>query len=99
MFLGSIRADRRASVVPLLNDFSPDEDSLMISRRRFLAFFWEDCSRVHSLQRSPGIGLMTDDGLPQNAVNAILQTRDGYLWLATFDGLVRFDGLEFTVFS
>src|SRR5438552_12549425 len=41
----------------------------------------------------------TDDGLPQNAVNAILQTRDGYLWLATFDGLVRFDGLEFTVFS
>ena len=29
----------------------------------------------------------TDDGLPQNAVNAILQTRDGYLWLATYDAL------------
>ncbi len=41
----------------------------------------------------------TDDGLPQNAVNAILQTRDGYLWLATFDGLVRFDGSQFTVFN
>lgn len=41
----------------------------------------------------------TDDGLPQNAVNAILQTRDGYLWLATFDGLVRFDGLHFVVFN
>jgi signal transduction histidine kinase/ligand-binding sensor domain-containing protein len=41
----------------------------------------------------------TDDGLPQNAVNAILQTRDGYLWLATFDGLVRFDGVRFTVFN
>jgi signal transduction histidine kinase/ligand-binding sensor domain-containing protein len=41
----------------------------------------------------------TDDGLPQNAVNAILQTRDGYLWLATYDGLVRFDGLKFTVFN
>src|SRR5215216_2158662 len=41
----------------------------------------------------------TDDGLPQNAVNAILQTRDGYLWLATFDGLVRFDGIRFTVFN
>jgi len=41
----------------------------------------------------------TDDGLPQNAVNAILQTRDGYLWLATFDGLVRFDGRQFTVFN
>lgn len=41
----------------------------------------------------------TTDGLPQNAVNAILQTRDGYLWLATYDGLVRFDGLQFTVFN
>ncbi len=41
----------------------------------------------------------TDDGLPQNAVNAILQTRDGYLWLATYDGLVRFDGRQFTVFD
>lgn len=41
----------------------------------------------------------TDDGLPQNAVNAILQTRDGYLWLATNDGLVRFDGLSFAVFN
>ena len=41
----------------------------------------------------------TDDGLPQNSVNAILQTRVGYLWLATFDGLVRFDGMQFTVFN
>jgi len=41
----------------------------------------------------------TENGLPQNAVNAILQTSDGYLWLATFDGLVRFDGLQFTVFN
>ena len=31
----------------------------------------------------------TDNGLPQNAVNAILQTRDGYLWLATADVLRR----------
>src|SRR6266576_1265962 len=41
----------------------------------------------------------TDDGLPQNTVSAILQTRDGYLWLATAGGLVRFDGLRFTVFD
>jgi signal transduction histidine kinase/ligand-binding sensor domain-containing protein len=41
----------------------------------------------------------TDDGLPQNEVNAILQTQDGYLWLATFDGLVRFDGQQFKVFN
>ena len=41
----------------------------------------------------------TENGLPQNSVNDILQTRDGYLWLATFGGLVRFDGLRFTVFD
>ncbi len=41
----------------------------------------------------------TDNGLPQNSVNDILQTRDGYLWLATFGGLVRFDGVRFVVFD
>lgn len=40
-----------------------------------------------------------EQGLPQNSVNAICQTRDGYLWLATFGGLVRFDGVKFTVFD
>src|SRR5262245_9547855 len=30
-------------------------------------------------------------GLPEDSVNAIAQTRDGYLWLATRGGLVRFD--------
>ncbi len=41
----------------------------------------------------------TDDGLPQNGVPAITQTPDGYLWFTTFDGLVRFDGVRFTVFG
>ncbi len=40
-----------------------------------------------------------DNGLPQNSVRGIVQTQDGYLWLATFDGLVRFDGVRFTVFN
>ncbi len=35
------------------------------------------------------------DQLPQNTVQAILQTRDGYLWLGTQGGLVRFDGIRF----
>jgi len=41
----------------------------------------------------------TDNGLPQNTVNKIVQTMDGYIWLATNDGLVRFDGINFTVFN
>lgn len=39
------------------------------------------------------------DGLPQNAVQAIVQTRDGYLWLGTQAGLARFDGVRFVVFD
>ncbi|WP_456426273.1 two-component regulator propeller domain-containing protein [Rhodocaloribacter sp.] len=41
----------------------------------------------------------TDEGLPQNSVNALVQTRDGYLWMGTYEGLVRFDGMRFTVFD
>jgi len=41
----------------------------------------------------------TENGLPQNIVRAIAQTPDGYLWLATFNGLARFDGVRFTVFD
>ncbi|MFN0123190.1 MAG: two-component regulator propeller domain-containing protein [Blastocatellia bacterium] len=40
-----------------------------------------------------------DNGLPQNSVRDIAQTRNGYLWMTTFDGLVRFDGVRFTVFN
>ncbi len=41
----------------------------------------------------------TENGLPQNTVNAIAQMPDGYLWLATFGGLARFDGIKFTIFN
>lgn len=41
----------------------------------------------------------TDNGLPQNTVRDMVQTRDGYIWIATLGGLARFDGKRFTVFS
>ena len=34
-------------------------------------------------------------GLPDNSVTAVLQTRDGYLWVGTSGGLARFDGVRF----
>jgi ligand-binding sensor domain-containing protein len=34
-------------------------------------------------------------GLPHPGVTSILETRDGYLWVATFAGVVRFDGARF----
>jgi ligand-binding sensor domain-containing protein/signal transduction histidine kinase len=39
----------------------------------------------------------TEHGLPQNSVIAMTQTRDGYLWLGTLNGLVRYDGFTFRV--
>jgi ligand-binding sensor domain-containing protein len=39
------------------------------------------------------------EGLPQNTVIDVIHTRAGYLWAATQDGLVRFDGLRFTLFN
>jgi ligand-binding sensor domain-containing protein/signal transduction histidine kinase len=41
----------------------------------------------------------TADGLPQSSVIALAQTHDGYLWLGTLNGLVRFDGNGFTCFN
>ena len=40
----------------------------------------------------------TDEGLPDNVVVGIAQTPDGFLWVATQGGLVRFDGIQFRDF-
>jgi signal transduction histidine kinase/ligand-binding sensor domain-containing protein/ActR/RegA family two-component response regulator len=45
------------------------------------------------------LSFQIEQGLPQNSVQAILQSRDGYLWLGTQAGLVRFDGVRFVVFD
>lgn len=38
-------------------------------------------------------------GLPQNTILGLVQTPDGYIWVATQEGLARFDGVRFTVFD
>ncbi len=40
-----------------------------------------------------------DEGLPQTTVRVSVQTQDGYLWMNTEEGLVRFDGVRFQVFD
>lgn len=44
-------------------------------------------------------GWSDEQGLPQNTVTDLVQDRDGFLWAATFGGVVRFDGIEFDVFD
>ena len=41
----------------------------------------------------------SEDGLPQNSITSMIQTQDGYLWIGTLEGLVRFDGARFTIFD
>jgi signal transduction histidine kinase/DNA-binding response OmpR family regulator/ligand-binding sensor domain-containing protein len=41
----------------------------------------------------------THSGLPVNHINQVYQTPDGFLWLATFIGLLRFDGVDFVEFN
>lgn len=41
----------------------------------------------------------TQDGLPVDSVQAVLQTRDGYMWIGTQGGLARFNGVSFRVYD
>ncbi|PHR85463.1 MAG: GGDEF domain-containing protein [Colwellia sp.] len=41
----------------------------------------------------------THDGLPHNGINALAQTNDGYLWVATWEGFSQFNGREFKLFT
>src|SRR5271168_5252543 len=43
--------------------------------------------------------LTTNNGLPQNSVGAVTQTRYGYIWFGTQEGIGRYDGLRITVFD
>lgn len=41
----------------------------------------------------------SENGLPQNTVQAILQSREGYIWAGTEGGLARFDGVRFQIYN
>ncbi|HLP77176.1 MAG TPA: two-component regulator propeller domain-containing protein, partial [Candidatus Paceibacterota bacterium] len=41
----------------------------------------------------------SEDGLPHQVVNGVLQDQQGFIWLATETALVRFDGIQFKEFS
>lgn len=41
----------------------------------------------------------TEHGMPQDSVTAVLQSGSGYVWVSTYSGIARFDGIRFTVFN
>lgn len=73
--------------------YSRDRFSLALALL-WVTFGWQGVSGQYRFD-----SWTTDNGLPQNGVRSITQSPDGYLWFTTFDGLVRFDGVKFTVFN
>ena len=73
-------------------------DGIVSHRRQISAnsdwMYWSSMDRS-PLEYLPRVW-QTDEGLPNNLVQAIAQTPDGYLWVGTYEGLARFDGVEFT---
>jgi len=79
--------------------------------RRFLAVFFliglgqlALISTTHAQSRIPHSRFIiqqwgVNDGLPVNNVMKLHQSREGYLWMATLDGLVRFDGYQFKTYQ
>ncbi len=58
------------------------------------------CVWADRVQGSQSLDLWRGEGpWYENTVAALVQTSDGYLWLGTYHGLVRFDGVRFTVFD
>ncbi|WP_420935367.1 ligand-binding sensor domain-containing protein [Alteromonas sp. A081] len=41
----------------------------------------------------------TQNGLPHNSINALAQTSDGYIWAGTWEGLARYNGAKFDIFT
>lgn len=61
-----------------------------------IGFALEPAKRLDQYARS---NWTVDHGLPQSTVLAVTQTPDGYLWIATQEGFVRFDGQEFVAYD
>ncbi|MBL7112669.1 MAG: hypothetical protein ISS19_12100 [Bacteroidales bacterium] len=64
-----------------------------------LFFFFMLHSAAHSHENFLFKRIFINDGLSNNSINSILQTRDGFLWIATKDGLNRYDGQRFKIFK
>jgi signal transduction histidine kinase len=72
--------------------------------RVFLFFLWLTldmflCTGSFSQAKYSISNFNTDNGLPQNTVKDFLFDNAGYLWISTENGLVRYDGKLFKVFS
>ena len=69
---------------------------LILAFTSFNIFSLDPLKKIHTY---PVSQWDVDDGLPQNSVMSIIQTRNKYLWFGTERGIARFDGVNFTIFN
>lgn len=84
--------------------FGMGADFLAAIPRRIVAVLLlaATASATAEVEVAPGWSMLhwgVEDGLPVNSVNAIAQDESGYIWLATMDGLARFDGQNFQIYD
>ena len=79
------------------------KNSMVIFITLFMALWFSDMSLGLDRERIITEYMIdawnTDSGLPTNSIVTLLQTSDGYLWIGTEEGLIRFDGVTFTIFD
>ncbi|MBX7173096.1 MAG: hypothetical protein K1X72_19150 [Pyrinomonadaceae bacterium] len=73
-------------------------------RQIFISFFWGLVLFLSANAEITPLRLFQtqwtiENGLPQSGVTSLAQTKDGYLWIGTFGGLARFDGVRFKIFN
>jgi signal transduction histidine kinase/ligand-binding sensor domain-containing protein len=78
---------------------SPRSGTMEITLVFLLSFALQVRSELSSTSHFSVDNWTTEHGLPQNSILAFAQTPDGYMWLATWNGLVRFDGVHFSVLN
>ena len=87
-------------MIPIAHSKIAPEPKKTRAHRPFLGFVsFLFCALVEAQSDYVHDSWTVEDGLPVNSVTEIVQSRSGYLWLSTFDGLVRFDGARFSSFS
>ena len=70
--------------------------SIMFVARLFASAFSDEYSFMSEYVSR---GWTTENGLPSNSITDMMQDRNGYLYFGTYSGMVRFDGVEFTVYN
>ena len=100
-FLTHMKFKRTSEIFSFLSS-KPSGPCLVIIFLFFLIFY---APQVQALDPTKSVrqyiidSWTTDNGLPQNYIGKIVQTDDGYLWLATQQGLARFNGTNFRTFD